>query len=55
MRNMFKNRSRRRVVALVLLVLFSATLVSSLGCRSGKSSNRMETVDDWLSAPKPEW
>ncbi|MBR4833090.1 MAG: hypothetical protein IKU86_01995 [Thermoguttaceae bacterium] len=55
MRKFFENRRQRRVVALVLLVLFSATLAASVGCRSGKSSNRMETVDDWMSAPKPKW
>ncbi len=54
MRNIFQNSKRRRFVALVLLVLFSATLAASVGCRSGKSKN-METVDDWMSAPKPEW
>lgn len=55
MRNIFENR-RRRVVALVLLVLFSATFAASVGCRSGKSkSNQIETVDDFLSADKPAW
>lgn len=56
MRNFSENRRRRRVVALVLLVLFSATFAASLGCRSGKSkSNQIETVDDFLSADKPAW
>lgn len=56
MRNMFENRRQRRVLALVLLVLFSATFAASLGCRSGKSkSNQIETVDDFLSADKPAW
>ena len=56
MRNIFENRRQRRVVALVLLVLFSATFAASLGCRSGKSkSNQIETVDDFLSADKPAW
>lgn len=56
MRNIFENRSRRRVAALVLLVLFSATFAASVGCRSGKSkSNQIETVDDFLSADKPAW
>ncbi len=54
MRNIFKNR--RRALALVVLVLFSATFAASLGCRSGKSkSNQIETVDDFLSADKPAW
>lgn len=56
MRNIFENRYRRRVAALVLLVLFSATFAASVGCRSGKSkSNQIETVDDFLSAEKPAW
>jgi hypothetical protein len=56
MRQFFKNRRQRRVAALVLLVLFSATFAASLGCRSGKSkSNQIETVDDFLNADKPAW
>ena len=49
MRKNLETRRRRRVVALVLLVLFSAPLAASLGCRSGKSkSNQIETVDDFF-------
>lgn len=56
MRKNLETRRRRRVVALVLIVLFSAPLAASLGCRSGKSkSNQIETVDDFLSADKPAW
>ena len=56
MRKTWETRRRGRVIALVLLVLFSATFAASLGCRSGKSkSNQIETVDDFLSADKPAW
>ncbi|MBR4105164.1 MAG: hypothetical protein IKK39_14025 [Thermoguttaceae bacterium] len=56
MRKNLETRRRRRVVALVLLVLFSATFAASLGCRSGKGkSNQIETVGDFLDADKPAW